>query len=465
MSCIYVSIAIRPCAPTPCLHNARCFSSGEDYYCECRGTGYTGDRCEIGKVEFPITGFPTLSPSMESDPFTIFASPDEEIFITPIANNCTFTPAQINISAPNTSGEFSVTCWGSGAVTVNFMLNGTNAKNYATPPPLILYIIPNPRPVGEVDVFEQLHIPVGTLPAASYSETVTFDETELTLTSTSGWCRDGDDTLSTTGIVYITNGGFTVPTALQGATIDTDTLGVQYTDPGAVNESCSVSTYSANDIQDFIRQNSLANQYFDSVSTLFPSWLDFFASPQTVVSSVSGNEFVINVEPGSEVVERAPCSSLPIETENLCIVLPYTGSLQVTVRGFNVTFESQDGICFVSSVIGGANSPFFIGGFDDEVEQNALSMLGFMENLADNGWDVELGSVGLGNSGPIAMEITFGSFRTSFGTTISTLPTPDVWMNGNLNKEFGSDSDSGFNIELNGDAYLDVPDLTTVRNK
>jgi len=135
------------------------------------------------------------------------------------------------------------------------------------------------------------------------------------------------------------------------------------------------------------------------------------------------------------------------------------------VGGFNVTFESQDGICFVSSIVGGANSPFFIGGLSDEVEQNALSMLGFMDDLADNGWNVELGSVGLGNSGPLAMEMTFEPFRTSFGTTTGTLPAPDVWMNGNLNKEFGSNSGSGFNIQLNGDAYLDVPDLTTVRNQ
>ena len=398
---------------------------------------------------------------MDSDIFTIYASPDDEIIITPNANNCTFNPTQINITVPDTSGEFSVTCWGSGAVTVNFILEGTNAENYATPSPLILYIIPDPRPIGEADVFERLDIPVGRLPAASNVETVTFGETEITLSSTSGWCRDGD-TFSTTGTVYIQNDGFTVPTALQGATIDSNTLEVEYTDPVDVNESCSMSDYSANDIQDFISQNSLANQYFDGVSTLFPSWLQFLANSQTNVASVSENEFIINVEPGSEVVERLPCSSLPIETENLCVVLPYTGSLQVTVGGFNITFESQNGVCFVSSVIGGASSPFFIGGFDDVVEQNALSMLDFMEDLSNNGWNVELGSVGLGNSAPVALEMTFDPFRTSFGMTTGTLPAPDVWMNGNVNKEFGSSSTSGFNIELNGDAYLDVPDLATV---
>ena len=392
--------------------------------------------------------------------FTIYASPDEEIFITPNANNCTFTPAQITITAPDTSGEFSVTCWGSGAVTVSFVLEGPSAENYATPSPLILYIIPGPRTTGEMDVFERLSIPVGTLPVGTYRETVTFIETEITLSSTSGWCRDGD-ILSTTGTVYIQNDEFTVPTALQGATIDSNTLEVQYTDPFDVNESCSMSDYSANDIQDFISQNSLANQYFDGVSTLFPSWLEFLANSQANVTSVSKNDFIINLEPGSEVVQRLPCSSLPIETENLCIVLPYTGSLQVTVGGFNVTFESQNGVCFVSSVTGGASSPFFIGGFDDAIEQNALSMLGFMEDLAKNGWNVELGSVGLGNSAPVATEMTFNPFRTSFGMTTGTLPAPDVWMNGNVDKEFGSTT-SGFNIELDGDAYLDVPDLATV---
>ena len=443
------------------MHNGQCFISGEDYLCDCKETGYTGDRCEIGKVEYPIDGFPTLLPGIDSDTFTIFASPDNQIIITPSANNCTFTPAQINIIAPDASGEFSVNCWGSGAVTVNFILDGSNADNYASPPPLILYIIPGPRPAGEVDVFERLEIPAGTLPAALNTESVTFDETELTLSSTSGWCRDGD-TLSTTGIVYIENDGFTLPTALQGATIDSNTLAVQYTDPDTVNGSCSVSDYSANDIQDFISQNALANQYFDSVSTLFPSWLEFSASSQGNIASVNENEFVVNVEPGSEVVERAPCSSLPIETENLCVVLPYTGSLEVIIGGFNITFESQNGVCFVSSVTEGARSPFFIGGFDDEVEQNALAMLGFMEDLTNNGWNVELGSIGLGNSGPIAMEMTFDPFRTSFGMTTANLPAPDVWMNGNVNKMFGSNSASGFRIELDGDAYLDVPNLANV---
>lgn len=224
-----IPIAIRPCAPTPCLHNARCFSSEEDYFCDCRGTGYTGDRCEIGKIEFPINGFSTLLPGILSAPFMIFASPDDEILITPTAtNNCTFNPDVINITAPYTSGEFTVMCIGSGVVTVNFMLDGTNTESYGTPPPLILYIIPDPRPVGEVDVFERLRIPEGTLPVASNHETVTFDETEITLFSTSGWCIDDDDnTFSTAGIVYIENDGFTVPVALRGATIDGNTLEAQ----------------------------------------------------------------------------------------------------------------------------------------------------------------------------------------------------------------------------------------------
>jgi len=477
MSVTSLCLEITPCAPSPCQHDAPCYANGEDYYCNCLDTGYTGRNCEIGKVEFPLFGFPTLLPGVSSTLFTIYASPDNEIIIIPDAFNCTFSPEQITITAPATSGQFSVACWGAGVVTVTYTLDGENAGVYTIPPPNILYIIPTPRPASEPDIFEELNITVGSLPPATDPDTgaatnpqiipIVGDDGEdidVSFSSTSGWCRNEDNTLSTSGVAYLDNAGITIPIALQGATINTDTLEVDYTDPSTVNESCSANpAFDAVDIQELVSENSLANQYFDGVSTLIPSWLDFYANPQASLDSVGGNEFIVSIEPGSEVVERVPCSRLPIETENLCIVLPYTGSLQVTVGGFNITFESENGICFVSSVTAGATSPIFIGGFNNGAERDALAMLGFVQDLANNGWNTDVSDVGLGTTGPIAAEMTFEPFRTPFGTTTGNLPAPDVWMNGNLDKEFGSSSSSGLSIELSGDAYLDVPDIANVR--
>lgn len=472
---IIFCVAITPCAPSPCQHDAPCYANGADYFCNCLDTGYTGKNCQIGKVEFPLIGLPTLRPGVLSTLFTIFASPDDELILIPNAFNCTFSPPQITITAPATSGQFSVTCWGAGVVTLTYTLDGASAPVYLTPPPSILYIIPDPRPANQSNIFDELGIPDGTLPPAT--DPVTGESTnpqiipiegddgediDVSFSSTSGWCRNEDNTFSTSGVAYLDNAGITIPIALQGATINADTLEVDYTNPSSVNTSCSMNrnVLDANDIQEFISENSLANQYFDGVSTLIPSWLDFYANQQASLNSVGGNEFVVNIEPGSDVVERVPCSRLPIETENLCIVLPYTGSLQVTVGGFNVTFESENGICFVSSVTAGATSPLYIGGFDSGVETDALAMLGFMQDLANNGWNADIGGVGLG---PVAEEMTFDPFKTPFGTTIGNLPAPDVWMTGNLDKEFGSSSTSGLSIELSGDAYLDVPDLANVR--
>ena len=477
MSVTSLWLEITPCAPSPCQHDAPCYANGEDYYCNCLDTGYTGRNCETGKIEFPLFGFPTLLPGVSSTLFTIYASPDNEIIVIPDAFNCTFSPERITITAPATSGQFSVACWGAGVVTVTYTLDGENAGVYTIPPPTILYIIPTPRPANEPDIFEELNITVGSLPPATDPDTGAAinpqiipivgddgEDVDVSFSSTSGWCRNEDNTLSTSGVAYLDNAGITIPIALQGATINTDTLEVDYTDPSTVNESCSADpAFDAVDIQELVSENSLANQYFDGVSTLIPSWLDFYANPQASLDSVGGNEFIVSIEPGSEVIERVPCSRLPIETENLCIVLPYTGSLQVTVGGFNITFESENGICFVSSVTAGATSPIFIGGFDNDAERDSLAMLGFMQDLANNGWNADVGDVGLGTTGPIAAEMTFEPFRTPFGTTTGNLPAPDVWMNGNLDKEFGSSSSSGLSIELSGDAYLDVPDIANVR--
>ena len=35
------------CSPSPCLHGGNCTRSAQKAVCECEGTGYTGERCEI----------------------------------------------------------------------------------------------------------------------------------------------------------------------------------------------------------------------------------------------------------------------------------------------------------------------------------------------------------------------------------------------------------------------------------
>lgn len=392
--------------------------------------------------------------------------------------NCTFSPSLINITTPSTRAEFNVTCWRSGVVTVIFTLDGASASMHVLPPPTILFVSPDPitRPNVEIDIFERLGIAEDTLPPATdpitgeATNVVTIslasysgDLVYVSFSSTMGWCRNEDNTVATGGVAYVDSAGLTIPIALQGIVISTDTLKVQYKNPTTLNESCSNSTniFSAIDIQELISQNTLANHYFSSVSTIFPSWLNFYALPQVNVSSVNNADFIVSIEPGIEVVERSPCRSLPVETENHCITLTYTGDLQVTVGGFNTTFESQHGICFVNILTAGTSSPLFIGRLDI----NALHMLGFVQDLANNGWHISsLNGVSLGINQPVAANITFEPFKTPFGLTTGSLASPNMWMNGYIQKSFFDYYYfEGFHISISGDSYWNVPDIDNVR--
>ena len=66
---------VNVCASKPCLHGECIELNDNQYRCDCSNTLHTGDRCEIGIIEFDI---PILRKRAIPYPIQIFAKPDKD---------------------------------------------------------------------------------------------------------------------------------------------------------------------------------------------------------------------------------------------------------------------------------------------------------------------------------------------------------------------------------------------------
>jgi len=109
--------------------------SNNDYKCDCKGTGYIGERCSRGIIQLP--SFPTLHVGRISGVLVVEAKPSQEIIIKPLVPNnaIIFQPNQLRITFPNKQASFTIESKSmvAGRIRVEFELDGVDAPHFFTP--------------------------------------------------------------------------------------------------------------------------------------------------------------------------------------------------------------------------------------------------------------------------------------------------------------------------------------------
>ena len=395
----------QPCLPNPCLHGAGCTEvetvGGGVPYCHCSGTGYRGDRCEVGVVSIP--SLPLLT-ARETHTFVVSANPDSDLTVTfesklrLMPNVLTFTPSVTKVTV-------NVTASAVGVYTVNAELSGTSAYSYDTPPDMTV-VVQGTVPVVSVDEIlspgccsnesESVHSCLGT------SATITFHST----------CRHEthkweEKARILEGVSFTAAGGLSLPLSLRSVLLQSSgARGISfqvspYEDEGGASqcrscggqEECSggwdCSCYDPTpSMAYYLQRESLAKTYLQNIVPLLPSWLELAAVGSDRLHD--DHSFSVELVDSVDLLQIPQCRGF-FSTKDIDFgtysVLVYSGAFKMTVGADTITHtpSGKGALCVAVNLCEGGTSPVYISlpaGF-------GLGQFGALDTLSEAGWELE----------------------------------------------------------------------------
>ena len=403
-TCIPCLAERQPCLPNPCLHGAECTEvetvKGGVPNCQCSGTGYRGDICEVGVVSIPSLPLLTVG---ETHSFIVSAKPDSDLTVE-FDSKLRFRPNVLTFSPRMTEMTVNVTPSSVGVYTVSTKLTGTNSFNYDTPPDMTV-VVRSTVPVKDVDEIlspgccsnesESVHSCLGT------SSTITFYST--CRHQTHRW-ENGARILE--GTSFTTAGELSLPLSLRSVLLQSSGArgisfqmspyesedGVSRCSPCGEQECSSQWDCSCYDptpsIAYYLQQESLAKTYLQNIAPLLPSWMK--------LKAVSSDRPYDDLSYRVELVDSEDLLKIPqcrgfFSTKNVDFgtysVLVYSGTFMVSV-GEDVishTPSANDALCVAVNLCDGKESPVYIS-LPTELRFEQFSAL---DRLSMAGWKLE----------------------------------------------------------------------------
>ena len=406
MCCVIFVIMLERqlCFPNPCRHNGTCSMTEDTFTCDCDGTGYIGEICDVLLIITPdISGLRINSPmnlSLFARPdsitsFVLELVPDDETAII-------IMPSSIMFSEILTQHNISITVKEPGFYTLEYKIANDSVNYQPIPPAAIVVVSENDTGISYC---ESRNITCGLIQPGCCSANETqlnlefkcpSSDSELLLTSTCGWVIKG--TRHSAGIIFSSIDGFDMPVAIAGAQffpqtthIDLQGLNAFEFNHGCVactgSTNCQVERLSVNVVEEFLENDSLAFTYLHQSMELIPSWLTMKVLPSGRIHDFrSYSVYLVYSDALNRVQE---CRGLTALTDGLYSILVYTGNLEVMLDEDARQYESNGSpICFAINLCEGSSSPFYASISDDA--QNVLHSFEFMRNLESKGWDIAI---------------------------------------------------------------------------
>jgi len=475
------------CNPNPCSHNGVCTDIGDNLFsCNCDGTGYTGPECNVLLINTPdIPALAVNSPvdiSFSSQPdtdFTLMIKVDDSKSIKVVPLNVTF-------SQRLTNQNVSITASNPGLYKIEYEVSD-NSLNYQPIPPVTVLVSNNDS--GLSDYFDRHRLEHGLLEPGCCAASETELELEfrcpangnkLVLQSTCGWVTKRKDLPHTSGIIFSQYDGFDMPIAIAGAkfeplgtSINLQSLNKFEFQSGCVScstgsvgrvsrQSCQAERISINDIQKFLRHESLAHTYLSQSMSLVPKWFRLKAVPSN--RSYDAHSYMVNLVHPSELLQFQECNELATLNNDLHSLMVYAGSIEAKLNGEKIQLKSNDysSMCFAVDLCKGIFSPLHL-----TIPSTAHSMIetfDFMQDLKDKGWDIIISYLIISNSS-ILDNVPHYSYWNGKEFYSPDLPIPYMVTKVSFNKNLSKNNVIEANWKFLGNItwlYEDFNDVSTI---
>ena len=395
------------------MHNGVCYIIGEEgFACNCDGTGYTGETCNVLLIDAP--DFSTLAVNSQTE-FAVSAQPDRSFMLEMMPDDRRYievVPSRVRFSNAVTNWNISMSAKKPGLYKLQYMINDDTLNYKPLPPATVL--VTDDDDASEIDYFSKHNLSVGLLKpgCCQGGETklgLNFkcpkSANDLLLNSTCGWITKGD--VHSAGVIFSSLNGFHMPVAIAGARfqmygqyIDLQGLKAGEFEFGCIgcsggsightftsNGNCETEKISVKNIQTFLRHESLASTYLYYAHALIPDWLSLEVLQSNRSHDINSYMVKLVYSDGLKLLQE--CNKLNAFSDGLYSVLVYSGLLNVQLG--NDTLQNNYPVCFAVNLCEGPISPLYIA-FPSKT-QELLNSFAFMRDLESKGWDITIHSV------------------------------------------------------------------------
>ena len=407
------------CKPNPCMPGT-CSVEEDDQSikCDCSGTYYTGERCQLGyAVAHPV---PALVKGNSED-VTITSKPliQTMVSIAPSDNSSLGINKQmISLSPQSSSGSYTVQANRSGLFTVSYDV--IPGSLYLKPDDTLILV--TERTHGQVpDYFTSQGLQSGHLGVGCCSKQLNLSQEQcfsnLTLHS---YCQWNQMESSTDGVVHLSIASLYLPVSIAGVKV-TDSLPLSLdthysTDQcqicdKAPNQHCHkpslIMDYNSNSIQTILQHKSLSISLFSSIKNFLPSWLKMEVHP-SISSSYSAYDFTTFIGSAKEVKRLPGCDKIELaDTSALLYAHRTTSILLVTIDSHPAFYHSQpiSPICIIIDACSGLTPTLKLAIPPSLVSKNNAASIRALNLLIAGNAQVNFQSISLQEDGIIAPEL------------------------------------------------------------
>lgn len=358
-----------PCTSNPCNNGGSCRNiDNYKYRCDCAGTHYKGQTCDIGVIG--IEQAPILRVN-ESVTVSVEVYPMDELHVhlTNTTTGISISADRLTFNSDTTRALYSITGKSSGIHFIQFSLSGDSIDQYEVPQPMMVIVLPintSTTPHQPHDYYDNTHHGVinvtstGCCPMESIHLTCPADPTvDLSLLSSCEWTNTSDtggiivsecNSSSSSCVLLSVIGGhiqshypiLTPPSSISG-----------YTCTGCNGSSCTPYTLTEHDVVDFIKSHSLARSFLKYTSINIPDWISISVKD---IDSLYDNVFdsfdvIADVVHGSDVVLIDDCTNLDLVHSDVYAIVRTNALLTVTVDDDHIQYQpSSVPVCFAVSL-------------------------------------------------------------------------------------------------------------------
>ena len=436
------------CRSSPCQHGGICSLDGEGFMCDCSDTGFTGDQCQRGSIEFP--DLPVLSPNRPFN-FQIKAKTDGELILTfshPSALR--IRPQTLTFTLSVTSFTVSIEASSPGVYQLSTSLSGPDRLVFSQPLPKIV-IVRQPSSTSR-NYFRDIS-PTLRPGCCSFTTSSTCSSGgTLTFLSTCGWDK-AENAASSAGIVFASMNNYHLPFSVGRANIENrnrrisaeiSDQGQSCTCSGCGGPSCDCYKSDPSNIAIFHSQRTLFDAFLNSTKPNLPPWLKIAMNHGGQSSNrLSVVDHFAEIHPSLDI---ALCSNFPENIEQgSYIVVKYFGAVDFTLGSSVQTLKKNtEPLCIAVDFCQGPTSPVFLS-----LPGSQPGDSDFVLHFANRKWTVNPVSIAVGREATKA---------TSFGDRFSS----NIRVDGNLNVQGELGARISMQYSMSGQAFIDTGNADAV---
>ena len=363
------------------MHGGLCTAVGTDSFtCNCSGTGFEGDRCELGIII--IEDLPLLKVG-NSYTFEVEAQPKDELileFTSVFLIPSRFVKITLTKAKPTASVTLRPTK--EGLHQMKLKLGGRDEDFFTSKAPSsVLGVV---APAGSSDYYKERGVDEGILDPGCCTSNLKFicpNKKEVNFESTCQWSTlKGSTTGSqiTNGIVFASTPELELPLSISGTQFyitDEDKVVLLPRKPGIVGfclpcqkdiscgtygepDECYCITPSPSDRVSFLQTEAVATTFLKNTLALYPTWIEFQPNPTDRSHTSNSGGTILSDASDLHIIEDCPGLLMDYASKGLYDVLQYSGSLNITLGDEMVSYHPAGGdvVCFGINLCNGQRS-------------------------------------------------------------------------------------------------------------